>query len=105
MHPPTPNPTHTSLGMSNEREALLGQEARKSRVTRWGRAIARAVLVCAVAIFAVFLLFVPSGETIGWVGTYLLPVGAILGVVIVVLALLMWALERLPGSPYRDRWQ
>ncbi len=36
MYPPTPNPTHMSLGMSNEREALLGQEARDSRVTRWG---------------------------------------------------------------------
>ena len=104
MHPPTPNPTETSLGMTNEREALLEQEARDSRVTRWGRAIASAVLVCAVAMFAV-LLFVPSGGTIGWVGTYLLPVGVILGVVIVVLALLMWALDRLPSSPYRDRWQ
>jgi peptidoglycan/LPS O-acetylase OafA/YrhL len=90
--------------MSNEREALLGQEARNSRVTRWGRAIARAVLVCAVAILAV-LLFVPSGGTIGWVGTYLLPVGVILGVVVAVLALLMWALDRLPSSPYRGLWQ
>ena len=104
MHPPTPNPTHTSLGMSNEREALLWQEARHSRVTRWGRAIARAVLACAAAIFAV-LLFVPSGGTIGWVGTYLLPVGVILGVVVAVLALLMWALDRLPSSPYRGRLQ
>ena len=104
MHPPTPNPTHTSLGMSNEREALLEQEARDCRVTRWGRAIARAVLVCAAAIFAV-LLFVPLGGTIGWVGTYLLPVGVILGVVVAVLALLMWALDRLPSSPYRGRLQ
>ena len=104
MHPPTPNPTHTSLGMSNEREALLWQEARGSRVTRWGRASARAVLVCAAAIFAVSP-FVPSGETIGWVGTYLLPVGVIFGVVVAVLALLMWALDRLPGSPYRGRLQ
>ena len=104
MHPPTPNPTHTSLGMSNEREALLWQEARDSRATRWGRAIARLTLVCAVAIFAV-LPFVPSDGTIGGVGTYLLPVGVILGVVVAVLALLMWAVDRLPSSPYRDRWQ
>ena len=104
MHPPTPNPTHTSLGMSNERETLLWQEARHSRLTRWGRAIARAVLVCAAAIFAV-LPFVPSGGTIGWVGTYLLPVGVILGVVVAVLALLTWALDRLPSSPYRGLWQ
>ncbi len=101
MYPPTPNPTETS----HEREALLWQEARGSRVTRWGRAIARAVLVCAAAIFAV-LPFVPSGGTmIGWVGSYLLPVGVILGVVVVVLALLMWALDRLPSSPYRGRLQ
>ena len=104
MHPPTPNPTHTSIGMSNEREDLLGREASNSRVTRWGRAIARVALVCSVAIFAV-LLFVRSGGTIGWVGTYLLPMGVILGVVVAVLALLMWALDRLPSSPYRDRWQ
>jgi protein-S-isoprenylcysteine O-methyltransferase Ste14 len=100
MYPPTPNPTETS----HEREALLWQEARGSRVTRWGRAIARAVLVCAAAIFAV-LPFVPSGGTIGWVGTYLLPVGVILGVVVAVLALLTWALDRLPSSPYRGLWQ
>ncbi len=98
------SPTETS----HEREALLWQEARGSRVTRWGRAIARAVLVCAAAIFAV-LPFVPSGGTIiGWVGTFLLPVGVILGVVVAVLALLallMWALDRLPSSPYRGRLQ
>ncbi len=89
---------------SHEREALLWQEARGSRLTRWGRAIARAVLVCVAAIFAV-LLFMPSGGTIGWVGTYLLPMGVILGMVVAVLALLMWALDRLPSSPYRGRLQ
>ena len=61
-------------------------------------------MVCAAAIFAVSP-FVPSVGTIGWVGTYLLPVGVILGVVVAVLALLMWALDRLPGSPYRGRLQ
>jgi hypothetical protein len=100
MHPPAPNLTETS----HEREALLWQEARDSRLTRWGRAIARAVLVCAAAMFAV-LPFVPSGGTIGWVGTYLLPVGAILGAVVAVLALLMWALDGLPSPPYRGRLQ
>ncbi len=104
MHPPTPNPTETSLGLFNERAALLEQEARNSRVTRWGRAIARGVLVCSVVMLAV-LLFVRSGGTIGWVGNYLLPVGVIFGVVVAVLALLTWALDRLPTSPYRDLWQ
>jgi peptidoglycan/LPS O-acetylase OafA/YrhL len=100
MHPPTPNPTETF----NEREALLRQEARNSRVTGWGRAIARVTLVCSAAILAV-LLFVRSGGTLGGVGTYVLPVVMMLGVVVVVLALLMWTLDRLPTSPYRDRWQ
>jgi ABC-type nickel/cobalt efflux system permease component RcnA len=100
MHPPTPNPTETS----HEREALLWQEARNSRVTQWGRAITRVALVCSVAIFAV-VLFVRLGGTIGWVGTYFFPMGVILGMVVAVLALLMWALDRLPSSPYRDRWQ
>jgi hypothetical protein len=68
MRPTTPYPTETSLGTFDEREAFLWQEARNSRVTRWGRAIARAALVCSVAIFAV-LLFVRSGGTIAWVGT------------------------------------
>ena len=100
MYPPTPNPTETS----HEREALLWQEARGSRVTRWGRAIARVTVVFSFVVLAVFL-FVPSGGTIGWVGTYLLPVGVILGVVVAVLALLMWALDRPPSTPYRGRLQ
>src|SRR4028119_2339842 len=55
MHPPTPNPTETSLGMLNEREDLLEQVARKSRVARWGRAIARVTVVFSVLVLAVFL--------------------------------------------------
>ena len=34
MRPPTPNPTEKSLGVFNEREDLLEQVARKSRVAR-----------------------------------------------------------------------
>ena len=34
MRPPTPNPTETSLGMLGDREDLLEQAARKSRVAR-----------------------------------------------------------------------
>ena len=104
MRPPTPNPTETSLGVFNEREDLLEQVARKSRVARWVRAIARVAVVFSFVVLAVLLFGPPSG-TIGWIGTYLLPVGAMLGAVVAALALLMWALDRLPTSPYRDRWQ
>jgi protein-S-isoprenylcysteine O-methyltransferase Ste14 len=104
MRPPTPKPTETSLGMFNEREELLEQVARKGRLARWGRASARVAVVFSVVVLAVLLFGPPSG-TIGWIGTYLLPVGAMLGAVVAALALLMWALDRLPASPYRDRWQ
>ena len=76
MHPPTPNPTHTSLGMSNEREALLEQEARNSRVTRWGRASARLV----AAILVVMFVLGPS-RALEWVVVYLIPTAVVLGVV------------------------
>ena len=76
MHPPTPNPTHTTLGMSNEREALLGQEARNGRVTRWGRASARLV----AAILVVMLVLGPS-RVLEWVVIYLIPTAVVLGVV------------------------
>jgi hypothetical protein len=42
---------------------------------------------------------------VGWVGTYLVPVVVILAVIIFTLTLVMWAVERLPESPNRDRWQ
>jgi hypothetical protein len=48
---------------------------------------------------------VGPGNLYYWVGTYLVPVMVLLGVVIAVLALLVWALKRLPDPPYRDRWQ
>ncbi len=104
MHPPTPNPTETSLGMFNEREDLLEQVARKSRVARWGRAIARvAFILLVVGILAV--ITVGPGRAIDWVGSYLIPVAVITGVVIASLALLVWVVKRLPESPFRDRLQ
>jgi hypothetical protein len=45
------------------------------------------------------------GAVVGWVGTYLLPVVVILVVAIYIVALVMWAVERLPEPPNRDRWQ
>jgi hypothetical protein len=100
MYPPTPNPTETS----HEREALLWQEARGSRVTRWGRAIARAVLVLLVV--GILAAIVVGLEGFGyWVGTFIIPAVVTLGVVITVLALLVWEIERIPAPPFRDRLQ
>jgi hypothetical protein len=62
--------------MSNEREALLGQEARNSRVTRWGRASARVV----AAILIVMFVLGPS-RALEWVVVYLVPTAVVLGVV------------------------
>src|SRR3712207_5885620 len=76
LHPPPPNPTHTSLGMSNERETLLGQEARNSRVTRWGRASARVVATILIVMFVLG----PS-RALEWVVVYLIPTAVVLGVV------------------------
>ncbi len=42
---------------------------------------------------------------VGWVGSYLVPVVVILVVVIYVVALGLWAAERLPEPPNRDRLQ
>jgi uncharacterized membrane protein YfcA len=45
------------------------------------------------------------GAVVGWVGTYLVPAVVILAVVILVVALIMWVIERLPEPPNRDRFQ
>jgi hypothetical protein len=45
------------------------------------------------------------GAVVGWVGTYLVPAVVILAVVILVVALVLWVIERLPEPPNRDRLQ
>ena len=45
------------------------------------------------------------GMVVGGVGAYLLPVVVILAVVIYSVALGVWAMERLPVPPNRDRLQ
>jgi hypothetical protein len=42
---------------------------------------------------------------VGWVGTYLVPVVVILAVVLYTVAFGLWAVERLPVPPNRDRMQ
>ena len=66
--------------MFSEREDLLEQVARKSRVAWWGRAIARVAAVFSVVVLAVFLFGPPSGA-IGWVVTDILPVALVVGVI------------------------
>ncbi len=102
MYPPTPNPTETSLGLFNEREDLLDQVARKSRVARWGRAIARVAVVFSVLVFAVLLFGPPSG-TIGWIVTDLVPVVLVVGIMFGVYGVAAWGLVTLYDK-YRHRW-
>lgn len=62
-------------------------------------------LLALLTILAVMIVLMVLAAVVGWVGAYLLPVAVILGVVIAAVALLMWALDRLPTPPSRDRWQ
>ncbi len=103
MRPPTPNPTETSLGVFNEREDLLDQVARKSRVARWGRAIARVAVVFSVLVFAVLLFGPPSG-TIGWIVTDLVPVVLVVGIVFGVYGVAARVLATSFYEKYRYHW-
>jgi fatty acid desaturase len=62
-------------------------------------------LLALLAIPAVVIILMALAAVVGWVGAYLIPVVVILGVIIAAVALLMWALDRLPTPPSRDRWQ
>ena len=64
----------------------------------------RSLLRLLVLLAGICVLVGLVGAVVGWVGTYLVPV-VILVVIIFTLALVMWAVERLPESPNRDRWQ
>ena len=94
MRPPTPNPTETSLGRSNERGDLLELEARDGRVARWGRAIARVAVVFSVLVLAV-LIFGQPGGVIAWIVTDLIPVVLVLGIVCGVYGVAAWGLAAL----------
>ncbi len=98
------NPTETSLGASHQRDDFLEQEARNSGVARRVRTLARVALVLLVVV-VVTVIAVRPGRAIDWVGNYLIPVGVITGVIIASLALLVWAVKRLPNPPYRNWWQ
>ena len=103
MHPPNHRPTETSFGESHQRDDFLGQEARNSRVVQRIRTIAKVAFVLMI-VGLVALLVVGPGKAIDWLVNYLVPVGAITGVIIAALALLAWAVKRLPNPPYRNWW-
>ena len=69
------------------------------------RLAALSTMLVVVFVGLLAAIVVGSGRAIGWIVTYFIPVGVILGVVIAVLALLVWALKKLPTPPYRDWWQ
>ncbi len=66
-------------------------------------ALATAVVVVLAGIVAATV--VGPGKAIDWLVNDLIPVGVITGVIIAALALLVWAVKRLPESPLRDWWQ
>ena len=65
----------------------------------------RSLLRLLVLLAGICVLVGLVGVVVGWVGTYLVPVVVIFVVMIFTLALVMWAVERLPEPPNRDRWQ
>ena len=65
----------------------------------------RSLLRLLVLLAGICVLAGLVGAVVGWVGTYLVPVVVIIAVAIYIVALLMWAVERLPEPPNRDRLQ
>ena len=65
-------------------------------------ALATAVVVVLAGIVAATV--VGPGKAIDWLVNYLVPVGAITGVIIAALALLVWAVKSLPNPPFRNWW-
>jgi uncharacterized membrane protein (DUF485 family) len=92
-----PHPTKTILGTFNERGDLLRQRAPADRPVRRVRASVRVVFVLLVLVLAPFVLARPYA-TIGWVGTYLVPVVVVFGLLVGMLALLAWAVLTLIKS-------
>jgi branched-subunit amino acid permease len=62
-------------------------------------------MLVVVLVVVLAAIVVGPGRVIELVGAYLIPVGVITGVIIASLALLVWAVKRLPNPPYRDWWQ
>ena len=65
----------------------------------------RSLLRLLVLLAGICMLVGLVGAVVGWVGTYLVPAVVILAVAIYIVALVLWAIERLPDPPNRDRVQ
>ena len=80
-----------------------------NRVPRDRRSLAALSMMLAGAFVFVGILaaiVVGADKAIYWAGTYLLPVAALLGAVLVILALLVGLAKRLPkGYDISDWWQ
>jgi protein-S-isoprenylcysteine O-methyltransferase Ste14 len=87
-----------------KKEVVLMGHANRTPANRRLLAALSTMLVVVFVVVLVAIVMGP-GRAIGWIVTYLIPVVMILGVVIAVLALLVWALKKLPTPPYRDWWQ
>ncbi len=111
MKPSNRNTTETFLGAMYEREDLLRRGAQNSRMGRVAYRMARWVRIIARVAFVLLVVGILAAITVGpskaiyWLGAYLIPVGVITGVIIASLALLVWAVKRLPNPPYRNWWQ
>jgi protein-S-isoprenylcysteine O-methyltransferase Ste14 len=105
MRPPNHRPTEMYLGTSDERRDLLRREARSRRQARPNRARIATLAALAVLVLVLAAVVVGPGKAIDWLVNYLIPVGVITGVMIASLALLVWAVKRLPNPPYRNWWQ
>ena len=87
-----------------KKEVVLMRHANRTPANRrLLAALSTMLVVVFVGLLAAIVM--GPGRAIGWIVTYFIPVGVILGVVIAVLALLVWALKKLPTPPYRDWWQ
>ncbi len=85
MYSPTRNPTE----LYYERYVLLRQEARNKRLVRRRLATLSTMLVVIVVLVGLAAIVVGPGRAIDYIGTYLVPVVWILGVLVVVVGLLM----------------
>ena len=100
MHQPNRKPTETSFGASHERDDLMGQQLRNSRLRRWVRAVTRVAFVLLVAGILAAIIVGPA-RAIDWIGSYLVPVATVLGVVVGAFGLLMWGVIKLYGWGYK----
>ena len=86
MYSPNRNPTE----LYYERDALLRQEARNKRLTRRPLATLFTTLVILAVVVGLAAIVVGPSSAIDYVGTHLLPVVSMLGVLAVVVGLLIW---------------